>query len=320
MMSERRIQLARQALGAHNQTGMDVVALGSLARREVTGESDFDYLVLAASLPDDPETATSLLKQAQALRTKWMLEEGRQEEVTGPGASGVFGRAVGAFELIDQIGLQQDTNHSLTRRMLLLEESVSLMDDSVYAAVMRATLNRYLLVGNTRPDKVPRFLLNDVVRYWRTITVDYQAKARAGQATSGLRYVKLIIPRKVVFAGTVMSLLLCGLPGFHSADADDLMGQFRRPSLSRLAQGFGSAPPNVQEALREVLAIMDEYLACSADSDWRAAIKTGKRGAEGNPLEFIRACEQGDQLQEALETLFFEWDLLGPRSRRLLAF
>jgi hypothetical protein len=223
-LAESRIESSRKTLGGSTVTGLDVVAFGSLARKEVTAESDFDYLVLATNLPDDPKAAVSLLAKADNLRFTWATETGHATgAITPPGASGVFAQAVGAFELVHHIGLQADTNHSLTRRMLLLEESVSLMNPTVRTQVLRAVLSRYLELGETSSKKVPRFLLNDVTRYWHTITVDYQAKARFGPDESGLRYLKLIISRKVLYAGTLMSLLLCGEEGHHDATVNKLL-------------------------------------------------------------------------------------------------
>jgi hypothetical protein len=54
-LSDSRIALGRRTLAPFCGSGLDVIAFGSLARREVTQESDFDYLVLATELPDEPE-------------------------------------------------------------------------------------------------------------------------------------------------------------------------------------------------------------------------------------------------------------------------
>lgn len=319
-LSDERIAKARAALRGGPDEGLDVVGFGSLARREMTGESDFDYLVLALRLPDDPDAPVALLRRADDLRRVWLAEEGHTAELAPPpGASGVFGRAVGAFDLVDKIGLQDDTNHSMTRRMLLLEESVSLMDREVHDSVMRAALRRYLEVGHSNPAKVPRFLLNDVVRYWRTISVDYQAKAREDAIPSGLRYLKLIIPRKTLFAGTLMSLLLCGADGWHQATEDDLAGQFALTPLERLVQGFDRAPPQVQDAMLGVLQIVDTFLGCSADREWRKAVKLG-RDAGADQAAFDAMRDKADDLQEHLETIFFHWDVIAPRSIRTLVF
>ena len=205
--------------------------------------------------------------------------------------------------------------------MLLLEESASLLNRDVHRQVVEATLKRYLEVGATEPGKVPRFLLNDVTRYWHTITVDYQAKARSGPESAGLRYIKLVIPRKVLYAGTLMSLLLCGRPGFHRATVEDLSLQFSDTPLQRLVQGHPAAEgtqQKVADAMRGVVEIVDTYLEHSGDDDWRSQVK---RGSKASPTpEFQEACEWADTLQEHLESIFFDWTELSGRSRRLLVF
>ena len=95
---------------------------------------------------------------------------------------------------------------------------------------MRSILKRYLVdyhnfenVSPLHKRGVARFLLNDVVRYWRTVAVDYQAKrwdelsppAGAFQEDDGLgleppkwglRYIKLRSSRKLAFVGSLVSL------------------------------------------------------------------------------------------------------------------
>lgn len=321
-LAEARIAEAKALLLNHRVEGFDIVAFGSLARRELTEESDFDYLVLSTRMPSSPNDAVDLLRRADDLRHQWATEVGRTNEgpkpVAGPGSSGVFARAVGAFDLVHQIGLQDDTNHTLTRRMLLLEESVSLLDSTVHTQVIEATLRRYLDLGHTDQSKVPRFLLNDVTRYWHTITVDYQAKAREGPEDSGLRYLKLIIPRKILFAGTVMSLLLCGLDGAHLATSDDLLRQFQLTPLERLIQGYDLATPAVRSAMEGVVGIVDVFLQHSGDQRWRDVVK---RASKSDPCdEFTEMYSRADELQEHLETIFFGWELITARARRTLVF
>lgn len=319
-LSLRRIREGREILAPHRQDNLDIVAFGSLARLEATAESDFDHLVLATGLPVGSDDALLLLDAADNLRTQWATEDasGKAGAVNKPGASGVFGCAVGAFDLVHQIGLQEDTNHSLTRRMLLLEESVSLLDQAVHRSVMEATLSRYLELDGSQPNRVPRFLLNDVTRYWHTITVDYQAKARVGVNESGLRYIKLIIPRKILFAGTVMSLLLCGKPGRHCATTADLLGQFAMTPLERLVQAMPDADEPIKEAMRGIIDIADFYLSKSKDKEWRETIKRASKTARCTEFDEMR--DRANELQKFLETIFFDWSLISDDSRRMLVF
>jgi hypothetical protein len=95
-----------------------VVLMGSWGRREVTSESDDDFMVLLAGAPRKNALA-SIEEVAETLG-------GRP-----PGPEEIFGRQVLLDELRGKIGRDEDTNANLTRRMLLTLESVAICGDSV---------------------------------------------------------------------------------------------------------------------------------------------------------------------------------------------
>lgn len=203
--SDSAIETARASLQEKFQgsvSSTDVVAFGSIARREATEQSDFDYLVMAYGL-EPTGTTRKVLTEADNIRFGFLKES---SELGRPGLSGVFGKVVSAAEIVEIIGLQGDTNHSQTRRILLLEESVSLLNENLHRTLIEGILARYLEVQKNGTAKVPRFLLNDIVRYWRTITVDYQAKTPAGKPFH-LRYLKLIVSRKIAFLAALAPLI-----------------------------------------------------------------------------------------------------------------
>lgn len=312
-LAEERIDAARSKLAtvAERHRDFDIVAFGSLARREVTEASDFDYLVLATGLPKDSDAPRRLLDEADALRHFWAVAGGSAP--SGPGQSGVFGASIGAFDLIDQIGLQSDTNHSLTRRMLLLAESVSLMNETVHQRVIRTALDRYITIGGKQPERVPRYLLNDMLRYWRTIAVDYQAKERNRRL--GLRYLKLVLSRKILYAGSIATIIRCGLAGAHRATYADLADQFSLPPLTRLLLLHEYGDPQVNDALRTVALSLETFLERSADAAWRTRVNDGEGREEFDEMKAV-----ADELQTALESIFFGWDVLRDRSVRYLGF
>ena len=134
-----------------------------------------------------------------------MLGGGTRE----PGLQAAFGVAAFAHELVEHIGLDEDDNRNLTRRMLLMLESVPVVGEDAYRRCWRRVLDRYLAEERGRDRRPPRFFLNDVIRYWRTIAVDFAGKQRAATTKWGLRNAKLRTSRKVLFAGGLVPILRC---------------------------------------------------------------------------------------------------------------
>jgi predicted nucleotidyltransferase len=311
-LSEARLEDARRRLleqvPVEAEERMDVVALGSLARRESTIGSDFDYLVIAHSLPTNVKTTRRLVSAADELAD--MLQLAR------PGATGLFGRVIAAPDLTERIGLEQDTNATHTRRMLLLEESASVYSQGLHSSLIRSILERYL-ADHIGDGDVPRFLLNDMIRYWRTVAVDYQAKRWESLKEGwGLRYLKLIISRKLTFAGALVSLFL-GNP----VSTDYLHEQFSMPSLARLAQLHSLIEDELKPVLKTVLQIAEEFCTSMSEEGFREEARLILESSDikpGSPFDQMK--ERGKELQEALEVLFFDTDLLGDKSRRYLSF
>jgi hypothetical protein len=111
---------------------------GSWAREELTPGSDDDWAVLATEpfVVEDGEVASAMAIAQRHLGTG----------DRAPGTQGVFGVPFDLASLVDNIGLDADTNTNLTRRMLLLLESREVAG-AVHEHAWRAVLDRYLNYG-----------------------------------------------------------------------------------------------------------------------------------------------------------------------------
>jgi predicted nucleotidyltransferase len=269
-----------------------VVLFGSWGRSELTAGSDDDWLILVDGVPRAVvEPAGDSIGAAL----------GRK-----PGTTGLFGDIAFTSELVGKIGLEDDTNRNLTRRMLLMLESVAAAGEDAHRAARDRVLDGYLQ-GDVKDHRPPRFFLNDVIRYWRTITVDFVGKSRAeGGEKGALRNLKLRLNRKVLFAGGLLPLLLC-----HRlrADAigDELRRQLDQPATDRLAEVFLEF--DVDAGVRAMSAY-DRWIGMLGDDAIRAEL-AGLTRDEGDANRSFRAARRlSDDVQNGLLALLFETPLL----------
>ncbi len=285
-LAERRASLRDLPIDAD----ATVVLLGSWGRHEVTSASDDDAIVLFTGRPraDACPTADQV---AQALGGP------------APGREGLFGDTAHLADLTGRIGLDADTNTNLTRRMLFLLESVALSGEAAHAAARAAIVRSYLDAG-VRDQRVPRFLLNDLIRYWRTICVDFEAKARERAEDGwGLRNAKLRTSRKLLFAGGLLPVLECHELRRSEMHAT-LVAAFAAPPTDRVAAAF--LRYDAVDAGVRALRAYDAFVGLMEDDAAREHLRgLGREAAQGDRL-FRRARGYGDQLESGLLALLFE--------------
>jgi predicted nucleotidyltransferase len=308
--TRRELQRLRDDL-AHEQLppGTSVCVFGSWARQELTPWSDNDWALLTRdpAPPQDPEIARGVS----------LLEKRLSTDGQAPGSTETFGCAFDIRKLIDEIGLEEDTNKNITRRMLLLLESVGVTGE-IREEGWTGVLARYLEYG-IRDYSVPRFILNDLVRYWRTICVDFEGKHRDTKGNDPKwvsRNAKLKVSRKLLFAGGLLPILLCELKNTDEI-RDFLPRWFEAPPLDRIAAAFtwADAEPEGTRALDAYdrwLAIMQS----KADRDELLRLRASTR--EESPL-YLQIKDIGDTLERALLALLLD-SRLAAIAREYLVF
>ena len=302
-MAEATGELARDA-----PADVSVTMFGSWARGELTAGSDNDWAILT---PDGRETDEDVLTLAQ--RCRELFNEG----AGAPGAQAVFGLPFAWPRLPRDVGLDEDTNTNLTRRMLTLLESVAITGPA-REECWRAIFDRYLERG-IRDHWPPRFLLNDTIRYWRTICVDFEGK----HASTGgedpkwvMRNAKLRTSRTMLFAGGLLPVLFCRLreEGEIAAFLED---QLAAPPVDRVAWAFMELGL-LDEGVR-CLGAYDEWISLLQDPSSRQELSALRADTRDASPVFGQVRSIGQRLQFGLLSLLFDSDL-GPEARRFLVF
>lgn len=280
-----------------------VVFFGSLARGEWTSKSDADWIVLIDGQVDEQHF------RAYHNVRKTLLDN----KVIPPGSSGTFGGLAFSHDIVHYIGGHDDTNRNLTLRMLLLLESVSIGDDAVRKRVIRAILRRYLADDPSWTFKsngrIPRFLLNDSVRFWRTMAVDFADKYRdqVGEKWA-LRNTKLRFSRKLIF---LSALLACfswnryqerpeSKPGGNIDLAQQHFIEYMsRPPLEVVADELvlNNVP---RQVCKDIFSSYNEFLSILNDEELRTSLENLPRNIAEKSDLFQRVRGLSNQFQSGL--------------------
>lgn len=289
---EERDAAAARLAALERQEDVSVVVMGSWGRLELTSGSDHDFVVLVGGSPRIAVSPTPAQVGEVLHKT--------------PSRSGAFDDIAYVDHLVTRIGRRADDNDNLTRRMLLVLESMAIAGSDAHAAARRTVIETYVdtRVSDYRP---PRFLLNDLMRYWRTICVDFEGKQRDAGDKWALRAAKLRTSRKLLYASGLLPVLEC-----HDLTAAEMrawLGEtFAAPPVDRIADAF--LRHEAFDAGVRTIAAYDAFLGRLDDDAFRDELRGLTRGEEDRSAAWVEARRLGRQIEEGLLALLFDRDAL----------
>ena len=312
-----------------------LVVFGSLARGEWTSGSDLDWTYLI----DGGANSDHLLI---AQRIQKLLEENEENKTNfrPPSPSGTFGNMAFSHDIIHQIGGQNDTNKNTTQRILLLLESCAIgKRTDAYECVIRGVINRYLdednhlLTSDSKRYRVPRFLLNDIVRFWRTMAVDFASKQRdrAGNGW-GLRNAKLRMSRKLIFASGLLVSFSANLdPDLQTKISTDKKDGIKLTLVQHIRDYVRLTPLEIvarsmercgvpESIAKDLFSAYAEFLRVLSDDKSRTALDNLRSSDSRTDPTFRRIREISGVFESALDHVFFENKQIAPLNRKYGVF
>jgi predicted nucleotidyltransferase len=175
-----RIGLLRDSLSAQlsqlpessDHPSLCIYATGSLARKEATQYSDLDAFFLLSD--DEKEKPLGRIRDVRILNA--VLNA--QETAGFPDFSndGAYLKFLYIDDVVKCIGHRDDDyKNAFTARMLLLTESTFLYNSQNFQKFRDKIVEVYFSdFHNHSTDFRPIFLLNDILRFWRTLCLNYE--------------------------------------------------------------------------------------------------------------------------------------------------
>jgi predicted nucleotidyltransferase len=149
-----------------------VYATGSYGRLEAWDGSDIDLFFLYDDA-DESKRLPWLVFVRVAARLIDITEEMRFPPFSGDGR---YLDVQYVREMEDVLGsARDDSQNTFTGRMLLLLESRPIYREDVYRTLLERIIGFYYRDFDDHTDTfLPRFLVNDILRFWRTLTLNYE--------------------------------------------------------------------------------------------------------------------------------------------------
>ncbi len=242
-----------------------VVTSGSYARREASQSSDIDYFsVLPGECPQSPATPPWIEQLDNAVTSV---------VPKSPAEGGAFKDYEYAGDMVHNIGGDKDSNAKITRRILLLLEGEWLTQKESFEQLRRGILERYIQETIT-DHQLTLFLLNDIIRYYRTIAVDFEFKTFEASKPWAIRNIKLMYSRKLLYASGLFSVAMTADRAYREKILL-LEKLFSLPVIDRMIEICG------ESAMDRVLNCYNYFLEKMEDPGFRDHLNSLPRGSEG---------------------------------------
>lgn len=256
-----------------------VFAAGSLGRHEYGAKSDLDLFLIHDC--DGKESHLTALEEYRILGEAIRLND----EMGFPEFSNDarFLKIYSVSDLVDKTGNPlDDSENYFTARMLLLLESEWLSNQKLCCEIKNRVIDHYLRDSFGKADFRPLFLLNDLLRFWRTLCLNYEHRRNDLGKPWRKKNINLKFGRMVTVFATVLAIVTRNVQ-----KAEDFSDMLECVPLQRLCNALSELnDSDLDQRFSRVVADYEQFLKWK-ESDQPEAELIGLKSKVDENAEFL---------------------------------
>lgn len=224
---------------------------GSLGRGDVGNTSDLDLFILSNKKSREVSRIDTLVLLSAVININEKLG------FTQFSNDGQYLQVYSFPDMLDALGSPDDDIQNLfTVRMLLLLESRPIFNDELYDTQIKNALEHYFRDSRGKKSYKPLFLMNDILRYWRTVCCNYELIRNDTNRPWRKKNINLKFSRMLTAFATILPLIAKPV-----STVDCIYELITLTPLERFAYGLDCLNDDgLKDHYNEFLAVYEEFL------------------------------------------------------------
>lgn len=253
--TERQYQRAKELFETLEQKGVSIYTVGSIGRDEIGDKSDLDLFFIAEDKISKLEEHKLFAKSIQFNQQLGFEDFSNDGEFLRVHALNTDMRNIG--------NPKDDNNNFFTARMLLLLESKPLFNETLYNNSLKKLIKIYFRDFNENQQFVPLFFLNDLLRFWRTLCLNYESSRIEQDKPARKKNLNLKYSRMITIFGTVLYILT-----EEELTANKVVEMCAYSPLERFARALDKLDkPSFKDEFETILDIYESFLAAKESGE-----------------------------------------------------